>query len=101
MPGGVLGLYALRSRAAVLLRGLPYGRQASTMPCCQPPLPMQSGRPVGPSGPATGIVVESGGPSQILLFGGVIGGPPCKVVVKVSHFQLLTDDGPFVLIRKP
>jgi len=35
-----------------LLRDLRYPRQASTMPCCQPPLLMQFRRPVGATGSA-------------------------------------------------
>lgn len=55
VPGGVLGLYALRPRTALLRRPLPHRRPAAAMPCCQPSLPVQSGRAAGPSGPATGI----------------------------------------------
>ena len=55
MPGAVLDLYALRSRAALLLRGLPLGSPAPAVPCCQPPVPAESGRPARSSGPATCI----------------------------------------------
>ena len=55
MSGGVLGLHALRPRAALLLPALPRGRPAAAMPRSQPPSPMQSGRPAGSSGPATDV----------------------------------------------
>jgi hypothetical protein len=52
MPDGVLGLYALRSGAALLRRSLPHGSPTSATPCRQPPPPAESGRPARSSGSA-------------------------------------------------
>jgi len=53
MPDDVLGLYALRSGAALLQHALPDGSPAPAVPCCQPPASAESGRPARSSGPTT------------------------------------------------
>ena len=55
MSGGVLDLCALRPRAMLLLRRLPRGSTPPAMPCGQPPLPAESGRPTRSSRPPTGL----------------------------------------------
>ena len=52
MPDGVLDLYALRSRTALLQPGLPHRSPAPATPRGQPPPSAESGRPARPSGPA-------------------------------------------------
>src|ERR1051326_5290681 len=53
LPDGVLDLHALRSRAALLLRGLPRGNPAPAVSRCQPSSPAKPRRPARSSGPAT------------------------------------------------
>ena len=65
MPGGVLDLFALRSRAVLLQSELPQRSSVPAMPCCQPPPPAESGGPARSSGPETCVYRQRHAPGRV------------------------------------
>jgi len=59
MQGNLLGLFALRSRTALLQSGLPPRSQVPPAPRCQSPTSRESGRPARSSRPATCLPATS------------------------------------------